>query len=410
MTDTVIVGAGIIGVSTAYYLSLQNPSSASRIHLIDNSPRLFASASGYAAGFLASDWYSAHVAPLGALSFRLHKELADEHDGRTRWSYSKSTGTSHIPSKKTKKSHDADWLAAGGSRDQAAGEHEFTTGDGPAWLTMQEGDRVEVISEDESVAQVDPLRLCKFLLGESLDRGVRVHQPAEVTGVSVDDGSVLNGVRIKGEDGKEYDVDCKRIVVCAGAWTPDVFAKLFPASKLKVPVLPYAGHSLVVRSPRWTKEHEDAGCHAVFSTDSSGFSPEIFNRIGGEIYIAGLNDAELELPDIATDARSDDESVKKLKKAAVRMLGLPNGEDDLEVVREGLCFRPITIKGPPIVSRVQDEKLGGGMKTLGGGKGGVFLAVGHGPWGISQSLGTGKVLTELIEGLPTSANIKALGI
>lgn len=407
MTDTVIIGAGIIGVSTAYYLSLENPSSASRIHLIDNSPRLFASASGYAAGFLASDWFSPPTASLGALSFRLHKELADEHDGRIRWGYSKSTGTSHIPSKKGQPHKGR--LRQDESREHAAGDHDFVAGSGPAWLTMREGDKVEVISEDETTAQVDPLRLCKFLLGESLDRGVRVHQPAEVMGVSVDDSSVLNGVRIKGEDGKEYDVDCKRIVVCAGAWTPDVYAKLFPASKMKVPVLGYAGHSLVVRSPRWSKEHESGGCHAVFTTDTDGFSPEIFNRVGGEIYIAGLNDPELDLPNLATDAHPDDESIAKLKETAVRMLGLPNGDDDLEVVREGLCFRPITVRGPPIVSRVQDEKLGGGMKTLGNGKGGVFLAVGHGPWGISQSLGTGKVLAELIEGRPTSANIKALG-
>jgi len=34
----------------------------------------------------------------------------------------------------------------------------------------------------------------------------------------------------------------------------------------------------------------------------------------------------------------------------------------------------------------------------------------RGGCGISQSLGTGKVMSELVQGLPTSANIKALAL
>lgn len=69
-----------------------------------------------------------------------------------------------------------------------------------------------------------------------------------------------------------------------------------------------------------------------------------------------------------------------------------------------------------------------GIQTLGGDKGGIFVAAGHGAWGravsnvphlgqhtnqtpgISQSLGTGKVMTELICGQPTSVSIKALAL
>ncbi len=49
---SVIVGTGIIGVATAYYLS---QSTKEEIHIIEASPELFASASGNAAGFLARD-------------------------------------------------------------------------------------------------------------------------------------------------------------------------------------------------------------------------------------------------------------------------------------------------------------------------------------------------------------------
>lgn len=53
--STVIVGAGIIGCATAYYLANSGNTRPDTIHLIEASPELFASASGRAAGFVAPD-------------------------------------------------------------------------------------------------------------------------------------------------------------------------------------------------------------------------------------------------------------------------------------------------------------------------------------------------------------------
>ncbi|TKA59715.1 hypothetical protein B0A55_11695, partial [Friedmanniomyces simplex] len=245
-TSTVIIGAGIIGCATAYYLSRSGNTKPDTIHLVEASPELFASASGKAAGFLASDWFGPPTASLGALSFRLHKELADT---------------------------------------------------------------------------------------------------------------------------------------------------------IKLPISHLAGHSIVVKSPRWSREHETGGCHAVFTTMKSGFSPEVFSRIGGEIYVAGLNDPALPLPETATDAQIDQKSIEELKATAQKLLGR-DGTDvsDLEVMREGLCFRPVTKMGSPVMTRIPDEELGAGLVTAVSPDGGVFVAAGHGPWGISQSLGTGKVMAEMMEG------------
>jgi glycine/D-amino acid oxidase-like deaminating enzyme len=59
------------------------------------------------------------------------------------------------------------------------------------------------------------------------------------------------------------------------------------------------------------------------------------------------------------------------------------------------------------VSRIPDEVLGG-VKTRGGAQGGVYIAAGHGAWGISHAPATGLVLAELIEGIQPSAKIEAL--
>lgn len=150
MSSTVVLGAGIIGVSTAYYLSKHQPPSS--IHLVEASPELFASASGYAGGFLAKDWFSSAVSSLGALSFEEHRKLAEKEDGASKWGYARSTSISLSPDTTDGKKVDV-WCRDGASRaDAASGERE--QGIAPPWLWRQDGDAVEVISDEGTVAQV----------------------------------------------------------------------------------------------------------------------------------------------------------------------------------------------------------------------------------------------------------------
>ena len=155
MTTTVILGTGIIGVSTAYYLSqTQLPSS---IHLVEPSPILFASASGFAAGFLAKDWFSSSVAALGALSFEEHKKLAEEFGGRQKWGYTKSSGVSYTVGRQDGKKggRGEDWLREGASRANGLEATELSDGGfAPRWLRRVQGDAVENIGGEESTAQV----------------------------------------------------------------------------------------------------------------------------------------------------------------------------------------------------------------------------------------------------------------
>lgn len=172
---TVILGSGIIGVSTAYYLSL-HPSydpETTPIHLVEATAEPFQSASGYSGGFLAKDWFSPASASLAELSFRLHKELADEFDGRQKWSYAKSTELSMSiddTGMSGKKQRGDDWLLEGTSRKEVAsggaterrGHGVLRRDDGsPAWITPQEGGTLEVISSPDGCAQVEPCLLCR---------------------------------------------------------------------------------------------------------------------------------------------------------------------------------------------------------------------------------------------------------
>lgn len=150
--STVIIGAGIIGVSTAYYLSKSDPSNADQVYLVEASPDLFASASGFAGGFLAEDWFSPSLSNLGKLSFRLHKELAQAHNGHELWGYSQSTGTSLA--EETVESNGgsgADWLREGASRAEAAKNTDPNSSHAPQWLKSK--GEFDVLSSGETTAQ-----------------------------------------------------------------------------------------------------------------------------------------------------------------------------------------------------------------------------------------------------------------
>lgn len=156
MSATVIVGTGIIGVSTAYYLAEHQPPSS--IHLVEPSPELFSSASGYAGGFLAKDWFRPPLASLGSLSYDLHRRLAEANNGREKWGYATTTSIRHAwtvsdTSYSGKDGHD--WMIDGSSRSNAAPSVQSDVGEKlPAWLRQRQGDEYGSITDDGSTAQL----------------------------------------------------------------------------------------------------------------------------------------------------------------------------------------------------------------------------------------------------------------
>ncbi|KAL8849662.1 MAG: hypothetical protein Q9221_005352 [Calogaya cf. arnoldii] len=409
---TVIIGAGIIGTSTAYYLSLsQTPD----IHLIESSPELFASASGYAAGFLAREWFAPASASLGLLSFDLHKKLAKEHNGYVLWGYSRSTATSLAET--IGGGEEEDWMGQGTSRAKAAKRVAENDDTRPVWLAPRHG-KPDIIDQGDGTAQLDPSKLCQFLLSECKSRGVKLHQPVEATRLTRDPSGGLSSIHVQNsETSEKYDIPCTRLVLAAGAWTTQVFQRLFPDSKIQVPISSLAGHSLLLRSSHWPPRSLDTGsntmhhdtddseggaeaqppCHALFTSDPvASYSPELFSRLpSGHIYIAGLN-GPYPLPSLPTERIIDPKAIEILKGTAESLLG----KDEFQVEREALCWRPTTGRGVPIV--------GPAKNTRGEGEQGVWIAAGHGPWGISMSLGTGYVVAEMVEGRETSADVKGL--
>lgn len=450
--STVIIGSGIIGTSTAYFLSQESVPQAN-IHLVEANSELFASASGYAAGFLARDWFSPSLASLGALSYDLHKQLAEEYNGRENWGYSPSTSTSLV---EASGGEEFDWLGVGQSRTRTTKLQAARNAAGPAWL-IGSHENMDIISNENTTAQMqvstfiycfksceilpmaalrpsnslyeflleirtiivlilaltlitsEPLRLCQFLLSSCLSKGVRLHHSAEVVSIHRDSSGSLSGVLISYENSAEVVIPCTHLLLAAGAWTPQVFSNLFPSSSLKIPISSLAGHSVLLRSPLWPcapspypsqtissfKEllsPTELSCHAVFTSDPANYSPEVFSRLPGHVYLAGLNSETYPLPPLPTERVIDKESIATLMVTAKRLMG-----NELEILREAVCWRPVSARGTPYLGKVPGEP-------------GVWIAAAHGMWGISLSLGTGKVMAEMLQGKKTSVDVSRLAL
>ena len=244
-------------------------------------------------------------------------------------------------------------------------------------------------------------------------RGARFHQPAKAISITRSPSGTLSSLTILDTSTQESTtLPCARLVLAAGAWTPEVHRTLFPNSKTRIPITSLAGHSLVLRSPHWPPPALDStdpinkadarpqDCHAVFTTDDEAdYSPEIFSRMpNGCIYLAGLNSSTYALPKLATERVIDPKSIAVLKRTARRLLG-----DGVEVVREGVCWRPMARKGVPIIAELGGQ--GGEAEEAG-----VIVCAGHGPWGISNSLGSGYCVAKMVEGEDVERYVGRLGL
>lgn len=67
--NIVIIGGGIVGVSTAYFTAISNARSVgTKITLVEGT-KIAAGASGYSGGFLAKDWHGSPTASTSVSRF-----------------------------------------------------------------------------------------------------------------------------------------------------------------------------------------------------------------------------------------------------------------------------------------------------------------------------------------------------
>lgn len=386
-----IIGGGIIGSTSAYFLT-RHPSYNPAIHKITiiEATKIASAASGKAGGLLALWAYPSSIVPL---SYRLHAELAKEHNGSERWGYRKlhcgqlSARGRHLPTEEDAKSG-KEWSKLPKRDAKALGRLKRACLPGDLdWFVSDGIVSYEEMGNPSTTAQVLPYHFTTSMAELAQEKGVEVIY-GSVTAIDYDEQvrSVTYTAKDTGEINKLLATD---VILSAGPWTRTILPE--------APVEATRAHSVVIKA--------DVSPYAIFSeiTLPSGFgggkrasivSPEVYARPDGTVYACGEGDSQVPLPK-SSDLVQCDES--KCQDVIEYFSSISDEMRDGEILAKQACYLPSVVRG-----------LGGPLIGQTGVKG-LLIAAGHTCWGIQNGPGTGKLISEFVfDGKAVSANIGSL--
>jgi 4-methylaminobutanoate oxidase (formaldehyde-forming) len=239
----VIVGGGIAGCSTAYHLAL----AGERDVLLLEQGRLTCGTTWHAAGLVGQMRPNRNMTRMSTYGIGLYSTLEAETGLATGWKQCGSVNVARTPER---------WQVL---KKQAALARSF--GVDVQLITPKEaGDLYPVMRTDDlqgalwipGDGKANPADLCMSLAKGARNRGVRMVEQVEVTGV------LTEGGRVKGVKTAEGDVACEMLINCAGQWARQfgvlagVNVPLYPAEHFYIVTDKIAGvHPLlpVMRDP-----------------------------------------------------------------------------------------------------------------------------------------------------------------
>ena len=406
--EIIIIGGGIIGCTTAYFLTrhpLYDPS-LHKITLLE-ATTIAGGASGKAGGLLALWAYPSSIVPL---SYRLHAELAREHGGEKRWGYRQI----HCGQLEAKgRMLEAKNGVNGGKGEEKEGVSlQKRTKEAVGllrakgipkdldWFAEDAVRSYEEMGDPDTTAQVHPFQFTTSMAELAREKGVDIRLGAQVTNIGIEGDRVKSVSYRDKESGEEKKVEASDVVLSAGPWTNKVYSKA-PISALRA-------HSVTVRPSRPVSAYalfteitlpSDFGSknESVKSRRGKGakqVTPEIYARPNNEVYACGEGDRFIPLPKTSDLVQVDEERCQDIVDY---ISSISDEMRDGEVTARQACYLPEvsgSVRGPLIGET--------GVR-------GLLMAAGHSCWGIQNGAGTGKLISELMfDGKAKSANIGSL--
>ncbi|KAJ6591191.1 FAD dependent oxidoreductase [Mycena vulgaris] len=391
--NIIVVGGGIIGCSTAYYLTRHPAFNPSRVAvtLIEASAHGAAQGASGKAGGLVAKW--AYPKELVDVSFNEHVRLAEEHNGKERWGWRYvSTGSwegrgeriadESAPANLTREKSLEKTLGLEAGR---KGTAKRKLPDDLLWVKENLTQAYSPMAPPGATAQVHPYLFTTSMLELAKEKGV-AFKSGTVTFILESSGKVTGIEYIAAGETARQTLPATDVIVCGGAWSPAL-----------IPALPIEGtraHSVVIRT-------EVAAVIApyVLFTEITGsgntvVTPEIYARPDGTVYACGPGD-DSALPENVDAVVVDPTAcVRLLQNVSAISAELRAGTVE---VRQA-CFLPVSsVGGGPIIGEARQIAQG------------VFVATGHTCWGISNAPGTAKAMAELVmEGKIRCTDLKKL--
>ncbi|QDS76699.1 hypothetical protein FKW77_000756 [Venturia effusa] len=419
--NVVIIGGGIIGSTSAYYLTRHSRFSptTTTITLLE-ATKIAGGASGKAGGLLALWAYPSSIVPL---SFRLHKELAAEHGGVEKWGY-RSVGCGQIeakaktlrtPSVEEAKDRATDGRDGISSNGNGMGEHvplkkrskeargmlqaKGVPGD-LDWIDEDSIRSYEEMSEPGATAQVHPYLFTKAMVELAEEKGVEVVYGSATSINRTENGEAVESVSYTAkEDGSKHTLPATHVVLSAGPWTKQIWPQ--------APITATRAHSVTIRPSRPVSPYtlftsislpNDFYKYSSSSSRKLGkhgnvVTPEIYARPNNEIYACGDGDTTIPLP---TTSDLVDVDEQRCQDVVDYVSSISEEVRDGEVTARQACYLPgVAGSDSPIIGE-------GSVK-------GLVWAVGHTCWGIQNSTATGCLVSEIVmDGAARSAKIGGL--
>ncbi|SEB11936.1 NAD(P)/FAD-dependent oxidoreductase [Pedobacter hartonius] len=215
-------------------------------------------------------------------------------------------------------------------------------------------------------AHLNPNLLLALLQRNLLESGVEILKNAEVTKMVHEKGKITLLVAA----GQEYAAD--HYVLATGSWSPEIAKR----AGFKIPLMPGKGYSFMVENTQKNMHIAALLCEAKVSVTPMGGKI----RFGGTMEIDAIND------------RIHINRVKGIVESIPAYL--PGFQPDLPEKKDiWFGFRPCSPDGLPYL---------GNSKALHN----LTVATGHGMMGISLGPATGMLLSELVNGTPPSMDIQ----
>jgi glycine/D-amino acid oxidase-like deaminating enzyme len=402
--NIVVIGGGIIGSTSAYFLS-RHPKFNPATHTITllEATKIAGGASGKAGGLLALWAYPAAIVPL---SYRLHKQLADEHGGAERWGY-RAVHCGQIDAK----GRPLREPSVASAQDRATNEKDeesvslqkrskkaialLKRAGVPKdlnWVDPESTIAYEEMGDPRTTAQVHPYMFTTAMVQLAEEKGVKIVYGSATSINTSEDGSVESVAYTPKDDNTTHTLTATDIVLSAGPWTQRVWP-LAPISALRA-------HSVTIRPSR------PVSAYALFTSislpkdfyprtsitrrGSSHVTPEIYARPNNEVYACGEGDRLVPLPATTELVEVDPQRCQDI----VDYVGSISDElRDGEVTAKQACYLPnVSAGGGPLIGKTKVK--------------GLVLASGHTCWGIQNGPGTGKLVSEIVfDGEAKSAKI-----
>jgi D-amino-acid dehydrogenase len=215
---------------------------------------------------------------------------------------------------------------------------------------------------------IDPLRFVQGLAEEARELGVEILRGTEVRRLETRDGKVT------GIETAQGNFHPKQVVLAAGSWSPGIAREL----RLRVPIQPAKGYSLTFETPEISPKYPLllADAHVVLNPLRDAL------RVAGTLELAGM-DFSINMRRVEAIRRATQQYFPALAEA--RLIETWGG------------LRPCTPDGLPIISRSSSFHN-------------LIVAAGHAMLGMSLGPITGKLVSQLVCDEKTDVDVSPLGM